>query len=223
MVLYTPHTLVQFGGTLTNPAEIWSCSIRGWIGVDTQHPVTDLPAYIGRLQAPLKAWFVNSVSGMTSDATLDYVKVNNIKADGHYADNVTHQFGYSPSGVGGTTPVSGSYPHFVTCAATFLTDAGRGRASRGRISLPFDLTGSAPASSLIASTKKTTVANSVKVLLQTVRDAGPPEGQFVPTVFSSVGGEWSVIRSIRVGGRFDTINRRKNAIAEAPYTSVAFP
>lgn len=229
MVLYTPHTLVQFGGRLSQDAsalttynEIWTASVRGSIGVDVAHPVTDCQAYMLRLQSALSAWFALPANNLSKMATLDWLKVNNINASGHYQENTTHQYDFPTLVRGGATGVVSSLPMFVTCAVTFLTDAGRGRASRGRISLPFDIQSATNSSPQILPAIKTSNANSVKALFTSLKAAGPPEGDFVPKVYSSVGAEWSIIRNIRVGNRMDTINRRKNAIPETPFTLVNY-
>jgi hypothetical protein len=185
--------------------------------------MSDPAAYMNRLQSALSAWFALAANGLSQMATLDFVKVNNIGADGKYSSPTTNMYVYPSLIRGGTTVASSTYPLFVTCVATFLTDVGRGRASRGRISLPFALDGAVSASSLVGNTNKSRVATGVKALLTSCVAAGAPEGAYVPTVYSSVGGEFSAIRQIRVGNRFDTLNRRKNAIPEAPYTQVAAP
>jgi hypothetical protein len=230
MALYTPHTLVQFGGKLasdlntpTTYVDIWSCSIRGRIAGSDSHPVTDLDAYITRLYPTLDTWFAAAGNGMTGQATLDYLKVNNISSSGHYNDNTTHMHVYATPSHGGAATTVSVMPPFVTLAVTFLTAAGRGRASRGRISLPFWLDTAQPGGYVPKSATKTIVGNSTKALLALTVAAGNPEGPFEPGVYSSVGAEFSPIRGIRVGNRFDTITRRKNAVPETPYLSVTYP
>jgi hypothetical protein len=153
---------------------------------------------------------------------LGWLKVNNLDSQGHYSGGVTNEHLYTTPSHGTTDATGEIYPAFVSLAATFLTQAPRGRASRGRISLPFALSGANRASSIVDPTRQLAVANAVEDLLGVLWDTGQPEGNFVPSVYSSVDGSFSEIHQVRVGRRFDTINRRKNAVDEAPYSTVPF-
>jgi hypothetical protein len=227
MVLYHPHTLIQMSGrlaasqnALTSYPEIWSASLRGRQdnnGAD--EPVQDLEGMLQGLGPTLGTLFASVSFGVSALATLDVLKINNINEDGHYASNVTHQYNYSSLVRGGVTPTLSTLPMFVTCTGTLLTDSHRGRASRGRITLPWSLSAEAPGSSSMLPASQQTVASSVQALIQTIKPTPVGIANFVPMVVSSLGGEWSVIRSVRVGHRFDTLNRRKNAIPEAPYVT----
>ena len=232
MVLYTPHTLIQFGGRLaasgsetTTYNEIWSCSLRGHQNnFGAVGPVPDPGLFMTNTAAALASWFSATANNISQLATLDYLKINNIDAAGHYTA-ATNEYNYNPQPRGGIVAAGNTLPMFNTLAVTFKTVAPKGRASRGRISLPFSLQSLGSGASSASLATQTYATEGTKRLLTLFRNGlpGPSGILFVPTVYSSVGAEWSYITSIRTGRRFDTINRRKNAVPETPYVEAIFP
>jgi hypothetical protein len=84
------------------------------------------------------------------------------------------------------------------------------------------LKGAATASSIADPTAKTLTAKAAMALVTVVETAGTFAAHDIQCrVYSSVDGTYSRIASVRVGQRFDTINRRKNAVPEAPYATSA--
>jgi hypothetical protein len=149
---FTAHTLVAFGGKLTNNTspDQWQCGVRLAIldpdGISWRAGLSDPQVYLNALHAPLLTWFQRALvttagsefATLRADAYLDWVKVNNIDALGHYADpTTTHRFDYSgTAGGGGSVNI---IPPFVTAAVSLTTALARGRGHRGRIYLPFSI------------------------------------------------------------------------------------
>jgi hypothetical protein len=149
---FTPHTLVAFGGKLTNNTspDQWQCGVRLAIldpdGISWRAGLSDPQVYLNALHAPLLTWFQRALvttagsefATLRADAYLDWVKVNNIDALGRYADpTTTHRWDYNgTSGGGGSVNI---IPPFVTAAVSLTTALARGRGHRGRIYLPFSI------------------------------------------------------------------------------------
>jgi hypothetical protein len=131
---FTAHTLVAFGGKLTNNTspDQWQCGVRLAIldpdGISWRAGLSDPQVYLNALHAPLLTWFQRALvttagsefATLRADAYLDWVKVNNIDPAGHYADpTTTHRFDYSgTSGGGGSVNI---IPPFVTAAVSLTT------------------------------------------------------------------------------------------------------
>ncbi|MGN6166794.1 MAG: hypothetical protein ACTHQQ_01295 [Solirubrobacteraceae bacterium] len=235
---YYPHCLVSFGGRLgaASPnVDSWVCGVRigrNSAGTAGHGMLNDPQAFANNLQASLKAWFTtaaSSVAGsermaMRSDAYLDWLKVNNIKSDGTYADPTTHRYDYTSAGQG--TDAEPGFPTFVTLAISWTTGISRGTAHRGRIYLPLGFT--TGAASQINSLQQKQAAGTGKALLTTiaaVQDAGVG---VTPTIFAAYPGRTGIaqlgnnITGVSVGNVVDVQRRRKEQIPET-YYNVAWP
>lgn len=133
-----PHKLLKitFGGKLYNE-EIWSNSLH------MGHPTDDFDWGIFKSQnfaetlaGEVLAWFVHPNSGISSSASLEFVKFAVIGADGKYVEDP--QIVDFQENNTGTNPGSTVAPQ-LTAVITFTTDAMRGLARVGRIYPPLNV------------------------------------------------------------------------------------
>jgi hypothetical protein len=216
------HALVHFGGSLPGP-ETWSCGIRT-SGSSTGF-LPDPDSYLNDIFAGLSSWFSNVANMVTANATLQYVKANNINATGHYNDPVTHVHSYTGTINGGA---SSQVVPFVAMCYSWTTAAARGIAHTGRIYMPVTTTG-VQGTSVAAPADVTKYVNAAHALLLIISNgSGATANLTVPSVVSPgapSNGNLGVIRQIngvRVGNVFDVQRRRKAQIPEV-YTALAYP
>lgn len=146
--------------------------------------------------------------GIPANATLEWVKVNNIAPNGKYADAVTHSTGVAVTpGAAGNVQKA---PSFCSIAVTLETGILRGHAARGRIYLPNY--GYAPNGSMIAQADVNNVLAIAKSLLTTLQgpvNAATPEA--IPCVVSKLGaGTARVITGVSVDNVYDVQRKRKD-------------
>ena len=224
VVLYTPHTLVAFGGKLNVGApdsEIWQCGVRVEASVAGQ--LVDPGGYMQQIKDPLAAWFstAGSNGGFNVNAQLKYLKVNNIGANGKYSDPSTNVFDYPGAGiVGGQNQAP--KPDIMCLCLSWATDVAVRKgayATHGRIYPPnYDLEVVTPAGMRV--TPATTAAWTAKAIdLLTLLNAGPILA--FPVIASPHAGEIRRISGVRVGDVMDVQRRRKSALAET-YASATF-
>lgn len=223
---YKPHTLVAFGGVLDTaqtPGEIWQCGIRVVTtgGSGDGLPLPNPQQYADGLAPLLSSWFGLTNHRIPSVARLDYVKVNNIGADGKYVDPVTHIHTYSPGIPGGSVA---TVPSILCCVLSWSTAHTRGPGARGRIYPPnFAAAQFTPGSSRILASDITALTLSGQDLLQAiVGGGGASDLELMPVVASRVNATNTPITGVRVGNVWDVQRRRKDAVPEA-YTSLPFP
>ena len=213
MVAYTPHTLVTFGGRLNERGtadEIWQCGIRG-INPVTGGPVDDsqLQAYLDAIVSGIETWYGHVQSYHAPQAFLDWVKVANINAGGHYSASPKIADTLNTPG-GGDSP---HLPSFCSVAISWGTGATFGKAQRGRIYPPnFSVSVYAGTSHTDATTTANIQARAHD-LLDTLAQT-ESEFEFRPHVMSSTGPH-RLITEIKVGDVIDVQRRRKNAAREA--------
>nr|CRY97259.1 hypothetical protein [uncultured prokaryote] len=224
---YKPHTLVAFGGTLKDGGlnEIWQVGIRvvqpAGSGAPTE-PLTDPAAYMEGISLVLGDWYGGSVLH-TSEATLDWLKVNNIGADGKYSDpSSSNVYDYSPK----ITPTGDAlYPNVLCTAYSWLTDVARGPGRTGRIYLPNNAAALAtPGGMLLNAGSPGAMLTDALALLDVINNtASPDTGEPAqPVVASKVNATNSNITSVRIGNVLDMQRRRKNKLVES-YTAGAWP
>jgi hypothetical protein len=230
---YSPHTLVAFGGPLTTltPGDEWQCGVRVRMldpdGISWRGGAVDPAAYMAAIQAPLLTWFKKTAvvtagsefMGMRNDATLAWLKVNNINALGHYASQTAHRFDYAAQQNGAT--VAAALPPFVTAAISWLTALTRGPGHRGRVYLPLGLanlhnTGQATV------TEQTQCNGTGKGLLDVLKNFTDTSGTAVPVVASKINGATNTITGIATGNVYDVQRRRKEQIPET-YVTRTYP
>lgn len=220
MVAFTPHTYVTFGGRLNERGtadEIWQCGIRG-INPVSGGPIDEgqLDAYADAIVGGVKAWFGHVESLHAPQSFLDWIKVANIAASGHYSGSPVIRDSLNTAG-GGDTP---KLPSFCSLAISWGTGATFGKAQRGRIYPPnFSATVYAGTSHTDA-TATGHIQTRAHDLLDTLAQTAA-EFEFRPHVMSSTGPH-RLITTISVGDVVDVQRRRKNAAREA-YTVGPWP
>lgn len=140
MATWLQHIRLSFGGPLGGGMEEWSNTVRlkhnanragnvGSVGVTG----SQLDGGLERLEAPLKAWFSRSESGIHNSAQLTWAKLNLILTTGKQSEAATHYREWTAVGGG---LLGGAPPWYQTAALTMRTDYKRGRAHSGRIFPP---------------------------------------------------------------------------------------
>jgi hypothetical protein len=223
---YPRHMLFVFGGTQTaasEAGEIWQCGIRCAPAAGSAHDYGDEDAILAAIQGPFKTWYTGAGANMRSDFRLEYLKLNEIAADGSYADpTTTHRFDYGTFGSGATTP---STPSIITLAWTWTTARLRGIASRGRIYPPVAVV-TASGSPRVTSTVTANSVTAAKALLSVLSRPNGVDFELAPCVVSagSNGGAGTGaiedITGVKVGDVADVQRRRKNALKEVYATGV---
>lgn len=209
---YRPHTLVAFGGALTEVSsrdEIWECTMRVIAPGGSTLPLGGAAeGYMNEIAAPLAAWFSDTDNHMADGSTLAWLKVNNIGADGKYSDSGTNVHDYNPVVAAG---VGQSVPSFLSLALSWTTARTRPPGAFGRIYPPnytYPATGSAVSAAYQAMARDTAVA-----LLDVIRNCGG-DLQALPVIASRANATNTEINGVRVGNVYDYQSRRKNAVRE---------
>lgn len=216
---YQAHTLVTFGGTLSEKSaadEIWQCGIRGFNtggGPVPQGALGDLALAILRgptgVGGGLEGVFSTDDGCISSEARLNWCKAVNIQADGTYAG--APGIAEIPGGVAGSR--SASVPSFCSVAITWTTGATFGQARTGRIYLP-NYGAHLQAGSVVAAADVALIGAFGQDILHSVDHGSADDGyDFNPYVVSRSGVS-RPISGIRVGNVFDTQTRRKDAVPE---------
>lgn len=221
---YAPHTLFVMAGSLTDPnsgqKDIWQCSVRG-VQVDSpDRPVTDPVAFMNGIATPLATYFASADSQICAYASLDYIKVNNIGADGKYSDKSnTNQHDYSPIIQGTGT---NGHPFTESFAYSWRTTKARGPGSHGRIYLPNASQGAA-GSATIAPAVQAVYLTAAQQLLHILNVGDGDTAGMLPVVASNVNATNTPVTSISIGRVIDSQRRRRNALTEAYISGPAFP
>jgi hypothetical protein len=226
---FTPHTLVQVGGTVLTtgmaggvPGDAWSVGLRCGDVDGTHGPVNDPDAMLDQVVFWLKQWFLSEGITVTHpENTIDWVKVNNIAANGHYSDpDNPRRVDLTP--VLAPTPSGSLDPGFVTLVGTFHTAKLRGRASSGRMYWPLQIHSNS--SDQVPTSLAATTAGVYRHILQVMSGIVATTGVWPPTeigtrmaipgIYSGIDASRNWITSTAVGVRKDSQRRRKNAIPE---------
>lgn len=210
--MYTPHTLVAFGGTINGQTgkDVWQCGIRGGSFNAPGTPFGNSDAFIAQLFPDLSAWYSSAAQNMHLDCTLDWLKINDINALGHYIDPTTHRHDYSPVvapvGTGRATPA------YMSLCYTFGTAKARGRAHKGRIYPPNGGYGCSKGSETAASSAAGAAASGELLLSKIVNAsdvATTGVDKFDPCVYSAIDGSYNRITTVSCDCLFDEQHRRK--------------
>lgn len=219
MVTYTPHYLLQFGGSIgTLNEEIWSCGIRlhagDYTGFDEDDHFTSVcvPA--------LAAWMARSGSGIANTTKLRFAKFNFINAAGHYDDpGNTREHIYGTPVAGGFG--AGTLPWQCCLVIGWRTDAAtRGRASKGRIYSPTPGGSFTGSTGLVSSAFALAAATSAATLLNDIDAGFGGTNTIRPHIMSSVDGSFNEINSVVVDTRLDIQRRRANNLVGVESTAV---
>jgi hypothetical protein len=224
-VTYRPHLLLSFGGQFFG-TEQWTNNLRMILG----DPATTLISEsamdtwavenIEDVAADLAAWVGRTDSRISAAARLDWVKLNVIDEDGRYwSDTETNRYDF-PSGEQVSGATTETFPQ-VSVVLSLLTDAARGRGSRGRIYPPTGAMAMDPDTGRISSANVTAMANSALTLLNDLANEPGVDLQSPRVVVASelgTPGPMRNVTSVAVGNVADTQRRRRNALPEA-YTA----
>lgn len=221
MATYTPHYLLQFGGSLGNPdAEIWSCGIRLY---STNFDGFDEEGWFNGVGKTAPAdWVTRPGSKIGSQVRLRWVKFNLINAAGHYDDSGNTREWIYPTPVTGGGGTSTS-PFQVCAVLGWRTNAAtRGRASKGRIYSPQPSAAVSGSTGMFVQADCLGMATSAALFLNTL-DAGFGTGDTIrPHIMSGVDGSFNQIDTVVVDSVPDIQRRRGNALigieSSAPVT-----
>lgn len=199
-----PHKLLTFGGGLfTGPVDTWSCGLRFSGAALPTQAMADSCATI------VNAWWKSTVSHMSIQHTLDFVKVAPIQADGHYPPAaIAYNGTLTGDRHGGDS--TGTQPPQVCIVISTTTDIPRGRAHIGRMYLPgpgISLTAQGGIDAASAGDMLSTVKTMINGL-NAVTDMGSA------TVMSFFGNQ-NTITGLRCGLVLDTQRRRRAQIPES--------
>lgn len=223
-VVYAPHTLVAFGGTLSatfagGTDDEWQCNIRGVQLDDHSSPVKNPQGYLDGIAGPLGAWFADPVNLMSTGATLDYVKANSIGPDGKYSDlTAVHRHDYVPPVQGGLVPI---VPDIMTCAWSWRTLKKRGPGSHGRIYPPNNTVGSSPSMGIGGTDRGRHSAAALRLLA--ILQLGDGDlAQMTVVIASKVNATNTVVTECWIGSIYDVQRRRRDDEVEI-YTKADVP
>lgn len=211
MPVFTPHTLVAFGGSLlgTTGKDGWQVGIRGGSFNSPAQAFGNSDAFIAQLYPVLSAWFSDPGSKAHPDAKLEWLKINDIGADGKYKEAVTHRHDYSPAIASGFP--TRNAPAYMSLAYTWETGLARGLAHRGRIYFP----NSWPIAkgSEVAAADAAANAAYGELLLSKIVNASDVAttsvDRFNPCVYSSKNGAYNRITGVSSDCLYDEQHRRK--------------
>jgi|SRR5664279_691300 len=208
---YTPHVLFAFGGSwATDSSEVWECTVRlkaDGGGGDT----LDCAAYLTATATQMSSWFSASDNGMSTAATLRWIKANHIGADGNYADKTTtHVYDYGTPSTGGV--LAGSIPGFCSLAYTWETANARGPGHRGRIYPPNNTYNPSSSVFKVSGTAATANAAAGAQLLNALKASSGAGLTATPVIASKVNGAIVNITGCTSDNIYDVQRRRKNRV-----------
>lgn len=222
MVYASPFLLTTVEGifgAVATPTEIWRCTwkirLPNGVGVDTGLILSYLTA-ISDDVATFHA--LSGGIGAGSDCRIASLAGAIVGVDGKYlggADQPTTRYTYPtpPTGTGAI-----HMPLSTACCVTLRTDLLRGRGSHGRFYWPAGaMTLDAPTMT-IGATRRQTIANGAKTMLDQVNDESTSRwGDFARvSVMSNLGsGTTGTVLRAEVGARLDSQERREASIPEA--------
>ena len=208
---FGPHLRIVMSGNLTSEvqAEVWACAINA---VPGSGATTDFDgdAYLAAVHASLATWFHAPTSHIGATATLQFLKINAIGADGRYATPATpHTYEFSPEIVGAGTD---NNPDIISLRTSWQTARRRGPGSHGGIYLPNYTLGDGVHMSVDPGGQA--IARDAGKALLTLLSA-PSGGLTVhPVIASKVDASNTAITGVTVGNILDVQRRRKNRLKE---------
>lgn len=223
---YPDHYLLSWGGTICDGTEIWANNLRLWSDTpDWLSPTFDEAAALDQCYNDIRTLYINAGASISSDAKVNWVKLNRIGADGRYASTSESntKFLSGSSIIAGAASAGTLYPPQVALAITFRTNRDRGPASRGRIYAPRPQL-NMPTSGQVSSSTTQAVATAYATFITNLGNwDGIDTNNMAPAVVSGVGtGAAAYIRSVNVGSVLDTQRRRRTALTETR-SSAAVP
>lgn len=215
MVNFEPHILIRWGGTLGE--DTWSCGMRF---MQTAGNVSNDQWASDNLEDcadAVRDFFTAAGSMHNGLATLGWVKVNGILANGHYeAPNAPHLKEFVPP----VNPYSAANhaPQLALCA-TLRTAVKRGRAHSGRIYVP-TMMDNVTDDGRLPGTTCAELATATVDLIETLNALPGGAGNGRVSVFSPLERLYNFVTAVEVGDVVDTQQRRRRQIKET-YTRVA--
>lgn len=203
--------------------EVWACNLRIGLG-DPQTSAVSLESIdtwtrenVVDVATDVATWFEDGDALISAAARLDYVKLNAIDGNGRYfsqADTVQVEYGAADAPQGGTTAGDPQQSAVVS----LLTDATRGRGSRGRFYPPTGQLTVDGASGRVSATLTERMAGAALDLLNNLaNEPGVDLSSPRVIVASDLGqpGPARSVTSVAVGNVIDVQRRRRNALPEA--------
>ena len=209
--MYTPHVLCAMGGSwATDPSEIWECTVR--LAADGGGGDTlDCAAWLTASATQMSSWFHASENGMSTAATLRWIKANHVGTDGTYADKTTtHVYDYGVPSTGGV--LAGSVPGYCSLAMTWETANARGPGHRGRIFPPNNTYNVSSSVFKVSATSRDANATAGSQLLNALKASTGPGLTATPVIASKVNGAIVPIVGCTSDDIDDVQRRRKNRV-----------
>lgn len=175
------------------------------------------------LLADLLTFWTNQANWISSFARIGWAKWNRIGVDGRYVSSTSTRIVFPTSNTPGGALAG--YPLQVAWAATWTTDAARGRASKGRTFWPISVPVVVGDNLRVQGARCQAFAAANVALIgawnSTLNDAG---SSLVAQVMSDIGeGRSGPILGCRVGNRLDIQRRRDNKLDETYYQAGIAP
>jgi len=214
--------LAAWGGTLPSGEEFagsMKFASPNDIGMNTQISLVDNDNACDDVLADLTTFWKNPVSYIPTYAVIKWFKWNRIGANGRYVNDTTRiRDGLSITGGSPATTENPPMPHQVAWATTYLTNAQRGLANKGRTYWPTNVQ-IMSATLLTSTTSANYMAQRVAELIAAWGNWPGLDVTGVVPVVGSIGvdgkpGVYRSIRSISVGNRLDIQRRRAEKVVE---------
>lgn len=220
---YAPHALLTFGGALGNN-ETWSVGLRLTAGGYSTASETDRYAWareaVDPMVLPLQQFFSGN-SGISSQARLNWVKLNPIGPDGRQVNDQT--ISDSNGGILLAQGSGSSTPFQLCLVASLRTGRLRGLASNGRIYWPAGVSAVDAAGQIGASAAKS-LATYTMALVDGINSLTFPGQTMQPIVHvispgrvgtaPGVSGPLFPVTAVRCGRVPDTQRRRRAKLVE---------
>lgn len=209
---FTPHLLISFGGSwIDEPGEVWECTLRARPQTDGEAPEDfALDDYLAYVEGNLATFWASASNKMMIKASLEFLKINPVGADGRYILPTTHVYDYSPVIQGGV--VANGLPGYCSLAWTWETGRNRGRAHRGRMYPPnvVPLTSAMRVSDGNAADMAVTGQHLLTIL--DGGGSGIASQEVIPGVYSRIDGSHYDITGVSCDTIYDVQRRRKNRV-----------
>lgn len=185
----------------------------------TNGPVTqDL---VNAAAGPVSTFWTAATSGIESSFLLQYIRLAHIGVDGNYVPGeVSYDYIWSSTPAGGGGATTARYPLQVALAATLITAVPRGKASKGRMYLPW-YNAALDSGYKFPISNVNQRSNTLAAMINSLNDVMPGPC----TIYSKVGNGFSnVVTGLYHGTRPDVQRRRAKSIVEVKgITSVITP
>lgn len=166
---YSPHLRLSFGGSLgDSKLDIWTNTLK-WHVLGTPPNRELLVEAAAQCVPGISNWFQRPATKISSNAHLEWIKLNWIDADGKQRDTDTVLFDL-------LAPVSGNDSQFIppwyqTFAITLRTRVSRGRGHSGRIFPPMVVFNAQAGAPYTSTGIATAMADSFVTMVRDVRTA----------------------------------------------------